>query len=853
MAVSRQELQNAQNGAIWSGTSGGVTHFIRKINGNYEVWNSEASGSKYQVTIDQAVTYGNQYNMQNRNNTSTPTQRAPAAAAPAPANTGNNNRSNDDSASSNNTTPRTTETTTVRVAGKRLENPLGWLPSYTYQISLYMITPDAYSAFSRSGGKDINAFRNAPSITEVDTSAMSGGAFLIAQSGGRSVEDKSEFFPFDYGIDNLSIDTASPTETGAATAAFEFSLRIVEPYGFSFVSNLKRARDALEEYTNAYQKAREERTKAANKGRKKKIAGPPQPLKNFFVLGIRFFGWDEEGNPIKGDDVRNDTPIDPNSTSEILFERFFPIRIFEFKSQLDGKNQVYNMKGANVDAALGQNATVGVVKNDIKIIASTVGEALDNFAEELNKQMDSLKNKNKMSKFYNYSFNYQNDEAAEILGNASMLSKADIQKWKWPGSKAKTSKQSNDATALKNYRVTDQGAEFTITKGTPILKAVDRIVAQSQFLEAALEVVYDTSLEANDDKDDFNSLPNPNPQELQWYFCTPKTYDPEWSEEINNWVYDTSYVLNLYKTPCTFTPNTKSKNTTRYYGPIKKYEYWYSGGNTSVIKYEYNYNLNFFNALPGGEATTGENSNDDGAGNAAKGLGDRIEEPVDGKPGLGMATQQSYQTNLYDPDGYVNAKLTIIGDPDFLADPGSPTAAPLSRNPDPNAPVSLRTVGDQFYGRDGYTMNLSGGQAFIEVLFLEAVDYDEEQGIMIVNDSIQFYEDINPQATPNTRYKDNRAAEGISHSITSIKSTFNGGFFQQYLVLKPSEFNNPDTITTQREKKKSSGRQKTNSGPAPKKGTATTTNTGLKSDAYYNPNTVSSYFPSKSITGNPET
>ena len=458
-----------------------------------------------------------------------------------------------------------------------------------------------------------------------------------------------------------------------------------------------------------------------------------------------------------------------------------------------------------------------------------------------------------MSKFYNYSFNYQNDEAAEILGNASMLSKADIQKWKWPGSKAKTSKQSNDATALKNYRVTDQGAEFTITKGTPILKAVDRIVAQSQFLEAALEVVYDTSLEANDDKDDFNSLPNPNPQELQWYFCTPKTYDPEWSEEINNWVYDTSYVLNLYKTPCTFTPNTKSKNTTRYYGPIKKYEYWYSGGNTSVIKYEYNYNLNFFNALPGGEATTGENSNDDGAGNAAKGLGDRIEEPVDGKPGLGMATQQSYQTNLYDPDGYVNAKLTIIGDPDFLADPGSPTAAPLSRNPDPNAPVSLRTVGDQFYGRDGYTMNLSGGQAFIEVVFLEAVDYDEEQGIMIVNDSIQFYEDINPQATPNTRYKDNRAAEGISHSITSIKSTFNGGFFQQYLVLKPSEFNNPDTITTQREKKKSSGRKKSNSGPAPKKGTATTTNTGLKSDAYYNPNTVSSYFPSKSITGNPET
>ena len=43
--------------------------------------------------------------------------------------------------------------------GKRLQNPLGNFSSYTYQISLYMITPDAYDAFIQTGRKNINAFQ----------------------------------------------------------------------------------------------------------------------------------------------------------------------------------------------------------------------------------------------------------------------------------------------------------------------------------------------------------------------------------------------------------------------------------------------------------------------------------------------------------------------------------------------------------------------------------------------------------------------------------------------------------------------------------------------------------------------
>ena len=42
--------------------------------------------------------------------------------------------------------------------GRRLDNPLGALSSYTYQLSLYMISPDAYDAFVATGRRTHRCF-----------------------------------------------------------------------------------------------------------------------------------------------------------------------------------------------------------------------------------------------------------------------------------------------------------------------------------------------------------------------------------------------------------------------------------------------------------------------------------------------------------------------------------------------------------------------------------------------------------------------------------------------------------------------------------------------------------------------
>jgi hypothetical protein len=79
--------------------------------------------------------------------------------------------------------------------GKRINNPLSLFASYTYQISLYMITPDAYDLFVQSGRQNINIFNTSSTAgpssggggqgtAQQANAPAGGGAFLVAQSGG---------------------------------------------------------------------------------------------------------------------------------------------------------------------------------------------------------------------------------------------------------------------------------------------------------------------------------------------------------------------------------------------------------------------------------------------------------------------------------------------------------------------------------------------------------------------------------------------------------------------------------------------------------------------------------------------
>ena len=123
----------------------------------------------------------------------------------------------------------------------------------------------------------------------------------------------------------------------------------------------------------------------------------------------------------------------------------------------------------------------------------------------------------------------------------------------------------------------------------------------------------------------------------------------------------------------------------------------------------------------------------------------------------GKAAQNNYLTSLFDPGSFATAKITILGDPDFLAQ---------------DSPGSIDELYSRFYGDDGFTINPAGGQVFIEVSFKEAIDLDYKKGYLNINDRILFW-----------KYPDAIAEEikGVIYMVTSVDSTFAGGIFKQVL------------------------------------------------------------------------
>ena len=89
---------------------------------------------------------------------------------------------------------------------ERMSNPLSKFSSYTYQLSLYMLSPDAYNQYSAG-------FLGKTLFTSGPDGGPSVGARLIAQSGGANRDLKTDVrapgFELDYYIDNLKIISAT--------------------------------------------------------------------------------------------------------------------------------------------------------------------------------------------------------------------------------------------------------------------------------------------------------------------------------------------------------------------------------------------------------------------------------------------------------------------------------------------------------------------------------------------------------------------------------------------------------------------------------------------------------------------
>lgn len=634
--------------------------------------------------------------------------------------------------------------------GKRWQNPLGNFSSYTYQISLYMITPDAYDAFIQSGRKNINAFQ--------DVNNSGNGVYLVAQSGGinNTTSKRAPGFDQDFFIDDLKIKQAiNGKDTLAATNTTNLSFTITEPYGFSFITRLKRAADALAKVT-----------------RSKNYRDLTNPTRQFFIIGIRFQGYDINGNLINSKDIPG-TDGDPQGNAYGIYERFFDITITGMKFKIENKAVTYQITAASVASGSAFGVKRGIIYQGAKVVANNVYNALmgndtmyQGLLAKLNNDQKKLYNENSIKIANEWDVVFIGDAKTEIE-LASIVNPEDIEKSRMPMAKVNDTAQVNVSAESENPPDTTS-KEISIPGGTPILQAVNQIILQSDFLTKALTKVY-TSDPAPDPDTGDDELVNDSKNQIKWYTMTAEIKNLGWDTKVGDFAYKTTYVIQTYETPIVL--SAYAKKAPAYYGPHKRYDYWFTGKNSEILRYEQNMDNTFFNVALD---PSGNPASQGGATDQPTTWGPQA-QPSQGALNVGLEAQNSYMTSLFDPGAYATAKIQIIGDPDFLMQP---------------SPSSINALYNKFYGTDGFTINPNGGQVFIEINFKEPLDYKNKDGLLSINESILFWK-YPADVTADIK----KRGGGISYMVLSCNSTFAKGKFEQELICVINTFGNPNGST----------------------------------------------------------
>ena len=605
---------------------------------------------------------------------------------------------------------------------RRPKNPLADFASYNYQLSLYMITPDAYDAFVNTGRRNINIL-NKP--------GSSAGAYLLCQNGGINSTEKraAGFENFDYYIDNLQIKAAvSSNATMSPTINYEMSFQIIEPYGFSFITNLKLASNQITQYSQT-----------------KNIKDLRNGSRQFFVLGIKFLGYDIDGNLM----------ADVSKT----FDRYYDILFTEVQFKLDGKATVYNIKAASIPSSVAMGSKRGMVDLGAPLTGNKVGDLIRSMMAKLNGDQQTLEDNGSITKGCKniYAVEFRGD--ASEIENATIVSKADLDKSKWPMTNGKkTSTQVNDKAAVASTPNSND-RQVNVSQSTPIVQAIGQIISQSSYLTDGLKKVYTTDVDPNSKTGQVDAIKNASNKKLRWYNVSAVLTEAKWDPKLKDFAYKITYVIVPYEIPIVL--SAYADRTTPYYGPAKRYSYWYTGENSEVLKYEQTFKNAYFTVSLGTDGVSSA-STGGGADVPINTQGKRQSTTRQGKLDVGYEAQNSVTTSLYEPGAWAEAKIEIMGDPDWLA--GEPPGDPALYKP--------------FEGTD-FRVDFHAGQVFIEIDFKEALDYVHSTGTLRINEDLLFWD-----YPPEIKSK----VQGVSYRVITVVHTFRGGKFTQELTCAINTF-----------------------------------------------------------------
>lgn len=614
------------------------------------------------------------------------------------------------------------------IIGKRTYNPLGDFSSYTYKIALYMLNAADFNSYMSGDYTKVSGFK------------------LIAQSGGVTTSldsPRAPGFDLDLYIDDLEIVTkVNNKETLSATNSCEFKFKIYEPYGFSFPHTLVKAQVAAQ------------KAKASTDANAQIVA-----LKENFLLTIKFYGYDKDGKLITSKDYPQADVS--KSDSQSVFERGFPVKIKDFKFKLENKVTVYSISAVPVTDQVAKGVNLGTLPTNLTLAGETIQDVLVGAGQDTTKKsiwgmvqsLNALEKEKVKDGFKTYNNEYAVEfEKGTAIGDARLVPKDYYVKERAPFNSIQNPDGSNERTAWKNRlgNVDKEIRTIELQAGTAIIQAIDQVITQSEYLKNMMTAV-DKEIDQTVKDSDSTVDKNPNPKTLSWYNIsnTVKINSDKRDPKTNDYAYKITYKIQEYQIP--YIRSLYTSKTSSYYGPHKKYNYWYTGKNSEILAYEQDYNLLYnVDAASSSDAAT---KNTQSATVSFK-TGQNTDS-VNSKPGTNDVIN-SVKSFLYSPNDLLKFKLKILGDPDYLM---------------PSVGLAGTNGLQKWYG-DNFSINPNSGQVFIEIYFEQAEDYSNQSGLLIPNGDIQF---MNYPAELKGKVK------GMVYMLTNVVSTFSKGKFEQSL------------------------------------------------------------------------
>jgi len=578
-------------------------------------------------------------------------------------------------------------------------NPFKGFATMTYSVSLYLMGVSEYASMISSGVKTVKGL----------TLLLQSGGISKMPEGNHGAKRSKRYFQKDFYIDDIELKgLVSGTSVGSPHNQFQTSFTITEPNGLSFLENLH---GVVQEYNVSNGISIDRINYAAQN----------------YLMVVRFYGYDKNGKQITGRDIGVSESLSDLSS---ISEKFIPFQFTGIQFALENAVVKYKCEavcpqtqipfgvanstiqfnvelfGQSVESVLsggippenmpelGDDATEAELEAQDEVLELNIPESLTDALNSEQKRLVRIKDYEVPHKYIIEFEKGSGIDTASVLTTGEFTDKDNVPMT----AKGPQALLTNKGFYDKNKKL------FSITAGQSIVQAIDMIIRTSTFISNQQDITIDEVTGKVTKKEKA-------PTVLQWFKVRTQVTPLKYDNKRNDYAYEIKYVISRYQIN-----NIRSP----YFGPSyfrgthKEYDYWFTGKNTEVLDFRQEYNYLYYQTFGGDMGIPKMQNNareltkqvyQNSSSESAQGSKNRRNE--------GSANAASL---LYSPSDQANAQLTIIGDPDWMAQ------SEIFYSPDATG------VGLGPFMSDG-SINYDASEVLFSVNYNTNVDYDLKTGI----------------------------------------------------------------------------------------------------------------------------